>query len=96
MSDDEELPGAGHNSGKVVNGVAADRLTSLIARIERMDEERKAISADIKDIYLEAKSAGFNVKVIRAIITLRKADPDTVEEFEMLLDTYKLALGMGQ
>ncbi|WP_291297199.1 DUF2312 domain-containing protein [Elioraea sp.] len=76
-------------------GIAADRLRSLVERIERLEEERKALAGDIKDIYGEAKSAGFDVKVLRQIIRLRKQDQAEVEEQESLLDLYKRALGMG-
>ena len=67
-------------------GIAADRLRSLI--------ERKSLGNDIKDIYAEAKSAGFDVKVIRQIIRIRKQEPAEVEEQESLLDVYRRALGM--
>ena len=77
-----------------VGGIAVDRLRSLIERIERLEEERKALGADIKDIYGEAKSAGFDVKVLRAIIRIRKQEPADVEEQETLLDVYRRALGM--
>lgn len=77
-----------------VGGVAADRLRSLIERIERLEEERKALGSDIKDIFAEAKSAGFDVKVIRQIIRIRKQEPADVEEQESLLDVYRRALGM--
>jgi uncharacterized protein (UPF0335 family) len=77
-----------------VGGIAADRLRSLIERIERLEEERKALGNDIKDIYAEAKSAGFDVKVIRQIIRIRKQEPAEVEEQESLLDVYRRALGM--
>jgi uncharacterized protein (UPF0335 family) len=76
-------------------GIAADRLRSLVERIERLEEERRALAGDIKDIYGEAKSAGFDVKVLRQIIRLRKQDQAEVEEQESLLDLYKRALGMG-
>ncbi|ABI61264.1 putative exported protein [Granulibacter bethesdensis] len=78
------------NSG----GIAADRLRSIIDRIERLEEERKALGSDIKDIYSEAKSAGFDVKVIRQLIRIRKQEPAEVEEMESLLDVYRRALGM--
>ena len=77
-----------------VGGIAADRLRSIIERIERLEEEKKALSSDIKDIYSESKSAGFDVKVIRAVIRLRKQEPADVEEQETLLDLYRRALGM--
>jgi uncharacterized protein (UPF0335 family) len=75
-------------------GIAEDRLRSLVERIERLEEERKALSSDIKDIYAEAKSAGFDVKVLRQLIRIRKQEPNDVEEQETLLDVYRRALGM--
>jgi uncharacterized protein (UPF0335 family) len=75
-------------------GIAADRLRSIVDRIERLEEERKALGSDIKDIYSEAKSAGFDVKVLRQLIRVRKQEPAEVEELETLLDVYRRALGM--
>ena len=75
-------------------GIAADRLRSLVERIERLEEERKALAADIKDIFAEAKSAGFDPKVMRQLIRIRKQEPAEVEEVETLLDVYRRALGM--
>ena len=75
-------------------GIAADRLRSIIERIERLEEERKALGSDIKDIYSEAKSAGFDVKIVRQLIRIRKQEPAEVEEQETLLDIYRRALGM--
>ncbi|RVT92142.1 DUF2312 domain-containing protein [Rhodovarius crocodyli] len=77
-----------------VGGIAADRLRSIVERIERLEEERKALASDIKDIYAESKSAGFEPKVIRQIISIRKKEPAEVEEQETLLDLYRRALGM--
>lgn len=86
---------AGHNSGESdIGNIAADRLRSLIERVERLDEERKALTSDIKDIFAEAKSAGFDVKVMRQLIAIRKREPADVEEQEMLLDVYRRSLGM--
>lgn len=82
--------GPGHNSG----GIAADRLRSIVERVERLEEERKALAGDIKDIFAEAKSAGFDVKVLRQVIRLRKQEPADVEEEETLRDVYCRALGM--
>jgi len=92
----------GDNSGKAKvsteaiaeGGLAADRLRSLVERIERLDEERKALGSDIKDIYAEAKSAGFDVQVLRALIAVRRKEAAEVEERETLLDVYRRALGM--
>ena len=75
-------------------GIAADRLRSLVDRIERLEEERRALGSDIKDIYAEAKSAGFDVKVLRQLITVRRKQAADVEEQETLLDLYRRALGM--
>lgn len=77
-----------------VGGIATDRLRSIIERVERLEEERKALADDIKDIFSEAKSSGFDVKVIRQIIRIRKQEPADVEEQETLLDLYRRALGM--
>lgn len=74
--------------------LAADRLRSLIERIERLAEEKAELQSDIKDIFKEAKSAGFDPKVMRRLIAERKQEPAAVEEMETLLDTYRLALGM--
>lgn len=74
--------------------VSAGRLRSLVERIERLEEERKALSSDIKDIFAEAKSAGFDVKVLRQIIRIRKQEPAEVEEQETLLAVYRRALGV--
>lgn len=75
-------------------GVAEDRLRSLVERIERLEEERKALTEDVKDIYAEAKSAGFDVKVLRQLIRIRKQEAAEVEEQETILDIYRRALGM--
>ena len=72
-----------------VGGIASDRLRSLIERIERLEEEKKALSEDIRDIYAEAKSAGFDVKIMRTIIKLRKMNASDREEQQYLLDTYR-------
>jgi uncharacterized protein (UPF0335 family) len=77
-----------------VGGIAADRLRSVVERVERLEEERKALANDIKDVLAEAKSAGFDVKVIRQIIRIRKQEPADVQEQETLMDLYRRALGM--
>jgi uncharacterized protein (UPF0335 family) len=74
--------------------IAADRLKSIVDRIERLEEERKALASDIKDIYAEAKSSGFDIKVLRQLIRMRKQEPAEIEEQETLLDVYRRALGM--
>ncbi len=80
------------NNNNEVGGIAADRLRSLIERIERLEEEKAAIGSDIRDVYAEAKSAGFDVKIMRAIIKLRKMNAADRDEQEYLLDVYKKAL----
>jgi len=86
----------GHNSGDAASqgNIAADRLRSIVERIERLEEERKALGSDIKDIYTEGKSAGFDVAVLRQLIRIRRMEPADVEERETLLDVYRRALGM--
>ncbi|WP_068087002.1 DUF2312 domain-containing protein [Polycladidibacter stylochi] len=75
-------------------GVAADHLRSFIERIERLEEEKKVIADDIKDVYAEAKGNGFDVKVMRKIISLRKRKPHEREEEEAVMELYMHALGM--
>ncbi len=75
-------------------GVAADRLRSIVERIERLEEEKKALSGDIKDIFTEAKSAGFDIKALRTLIALRRKEPAEVEEQDALVTLYRQALGM--
>lgn len=72
-----------------------DRLRLLIERIERLEEEKKGISDDIKDVYQEAKATGYDAKILRAVIRLRKIKPDDRKEFEAVLETYMNALGMA-
>ena len=80
----------GHNSGEV----NASHLRAFIERIERMEEEKRAIATDIKEIYVEAKSNGFDTKIIRKIVALRRQDSEKRKEEEAMLDLYKNALGM--
>ena len=75
--------------------VTSDQLRLLIERIERLEDEKKGISEDISDVYLEAKATGYDPKIMRQIIRLRKMKPDERSEQETILDTYKAALGMG-
>jgi uncharacterized protein (UPF0335 family) len=77
-----------------VGGIAGDRLKSLIERIERLEEEKKTLANDIKEVYAEAKGTGFDTKIMRQIIRLRRMDKDDLDEQETLLDVYRRALGM--
>ena len=72
-----------------------DRLRLLIERIERLEEEKKGIADDIRDVYAEAKAVGYDTKIMREIVRLRKMDANDRSESEMILDTYKAALGMA-
>lgn len=87
----EQPAGVGHNS---VGDFVADQLKSFVARLERLEEEKKTISDDIKDVYGEVKSQGFDVKVLREIIRLRKQDADERRERDTIRDLYLQALGM--
>ena len=71
-----------------------DRLRLLIERIERLEEEKKGIADDIKDVYAEAKAVGYDAKIVRRVIALRKMKPDDRREMETVLDLYKAALGL--
>jgi uncharacterized protein (UPF0335 family) len=79
----------------VLGNLSAEQLRSFIQRIERLEEEKQALSADVKEVYAESKANGFDTKIIRQIVRLRKKDEVERQEEEMVLDTYKLALGMG-
>jgi uncharacterized protein (UPF0335 family) len=77
-----------------VGGVAGERLRSFIERIERLEDERRALSEDMREVYAEAKGTGFDPKIMRQIVRLRKLESSDREEQEYLLDIYKAALGM--
>ena len=79
-----------------VGGIAGERLRSFIDRIERLEEEKAALAADIREVYAEAKGNGFDTKVMRQVLKLRKMDKDDRQEQEHLLDLYLRALGMGE
>jgi uncharacterized protein (UPF0335 family) len=84
-------PAAGHNA----QSVAADQLKALVERIERLDEERRKLGADIRVVYAEAKGNGFDGKALRRIVALRRQDAAKRAEDEAMLDLYKRALGMA-
>ena len=77
-----------------IGGIAGDRLKSFVERIERLEEERRALGNDLKEVYAEAKGNGFDTKIMRQVIRLRRMDKDDLDEQETLLDVYKRALGM--
>ena len=77
-----------------VGGIAADRLRSFIERIERLEEEKKALQSDIKDVFAEAKGTGFDTKIMRQVLRLRRMEAHDRDEQEELLTLYMRALGM--
>lgn len=87
MSDDDKT--------NQIGGIAAEALRQFIERIERLEEEKKALQGDIKDVYTQAKSQGFDTKIIRQIVRLRKMEEQEREENDQLLDLYKAAIGMA-
>ena len=89
---DEETIAGGETAD--VGGVAGARLRSFIERIETLEEEKKDLAEDIKEVYAEAKGVGFDAKTMRKIVALRKLDTEKRREAEELLDLYKSAIGM--
>lgn len=81
----------GHNS---VTTIAVSQLKSVVEQIERLEEDKKAISDDIKDVYSEAKGNGYDVKALRTIVRMRKQNPSERAEQEAILETYMHALGL--
>ena len=76
------------------SGAGAEQLTQFIERIERLEEEKRALMADINDVYAEAKTTGFEPKIMRQVVRLRSMDRDLLSEQDTLLDTYRDALGL--
>lgn len=95
MSDSSTLADAVSEPQGDVGGVTAGHLRAFIERIERLEEEKKALADDVKEVYAEAKAQGFDVKTMRKVISLRKKDAQERQEEEALLDTYLAALGMA-
>jgi uncharacterized protein (UPF0335 family) len=77
-----------------VGGIGGEQLKSLIERIERLEEEKRALADDIKEVYAEARSSGFEPKIMRQIIRIRKRNQDDLDEEESLIELYKRAIGM--
>lgn len=78
-----------------VGGIASERLRTIIERIEQLEEEKAALAEDVREIFSEAKAAGFDVKILRQVIRLRKLDSSDRQEQEAILDLYKRALDMS-
>lgn len=90
-------PSIGHNSEAAeasATKFAKDQLKSIIERIERLEEEKKIISDDVRDVYVEAKGNGFDVKALRTIVRMRKQDAGERGQQEAILETYMHAMGM--
>jgi uncharacterized protein (UPF0335 family) len=90
----DAAPAAAESRSAAPARIAKEHLRAFVERIERLEEEKKTISDDIRDVYAEAKATGFDVKALRSIIKLRKEDVDERKEHEAILATYMLALGM--
>ena len=88
------MPATAAAEDQTAHHFAKDQLKAVVERVERLEEEKKAIADDIKDVYAEAKAHGFDVKALRAIVRLRKQDSDERKEQEAILETYMHALGM--
>jgi uncharacterized protein (UPF0335 family) len=91
---DENKEGMGHNGGPKYGGISGEQLRGYITRIEKLEEDKKALAEDIKEVFQESRANGFDNKIVRKIIALRKMDAAEREELETLIDLYKHALGM--
>ena len=94
-SDDEMLDDSDEAMERAMVKATDDRLRLLIERIERLEEEKKGIADDVRDTYAEAKAVGYDTKIMRKIVALRKIKPEERSEQETILDAYKVALGMS-
>ncbi|WP_406858605.1 DUF2312 domain-containing protein [Alsobacter sp. KACC 23698] len=88
-------PAAARNASVGDNGIAADQLRAIIERVERLHEEKKALEEDIRDVYAEAKGTGFDTKIIKKIVAIRRQDHAARKEEEAILELYLEALGMA-
>lgn len=97
MTDETETAGIGHNSqdeAQDVGGVSGQRLKAFIERVERLEEEKAAIAEDVREVYSEAKGAGYDVKIMRRVVKLRKMDTEKRREEDTILELYKAAIGI--
>ena len=92
MKEMKQILSEADNKNNIVGGIEVDRLRSLIERIERLEEEKSGIQSDIRDIFSEAKSSGFDVKAMRAVFKLRKLSVADRDEQDLILDCYRKAL----
>lgn len=86
--------GIGDNSGAALTKTAQDKLKQVIAKVERLEEDKKAVADDIKDVYAEAKSMGYDTATLKRIVRVRKQDKQTREEQQAIFDVYALAIGL--
>ncbi len=93
MPDNGTEPGAGHNSGETPKTFSQLRLKAFVERIERLEEEQKALAADKREVYAELKSGGYDPKIVRKVIARRKLDAADLAEQDVLLDVYLDAIG---
>ena len=89
------MPAAAAEKEETATRFAKDQLRAIVERVEKLEEEKKAISDDIRDVFAEAKVHGFDVKALRQVVKLRKLDKNERQEQEAILDTYLVALGMA-
>jgi uncharacterized protein (UPF0335 family) len=96
-NNDDDIDDQSETEGKAgdVGGVAGTRLKSFLERVERLEEERRGLGEDIKEIYAEAKGVGFDTKIMKRVLKLRKMEPDKRREEDELLDLYMSAIGMA-
>lgn len=87
------MAGPGHNSGEAIGGIAAEALRQFVERIERLQEEKKALQQDIAEVYAEAKSTGFDKKALRKLVAERAREPQQLAEENEILDLYRAAVG---
>lgn len=90
----ETTHSASYAPSSEVGGVAVDQLRSFVTRIERLNEDRKALADDISEVFAEAKGVGFDVKAMRKIIAMRSKDPDALSEEDATIELYRAALGV--
>ena len=94
MNEMKQVLSEADDKNNIVNGIAVDRLRSLIERIEHLEEEKKELQNDIRDVFAEAKSAGFDTKAMRAVLKLRKLNVSDRDEQDLLLEVYRKALDL--
>lgn len=93
LDDDDDLGNFTHNSDDVLTSAAQGRLRSIIERLERLEEDKQAVMADMKEVFAEAKGEGYDVKTLRKVLRIRKQDKAKRQEEEAILDLYLSALG---